>query len=448
MIIQRKRIQHLLFIVDIVICILSLFVAMYLRFDEIPTKQNYIAHLKIFIPVIISWILSMYIFYLYSIDVYIPAYRLLFRMFFCYIISTGIGVSFFYIFSRQLTPKRLLLIYNSIVLVLIFGWHLTCKKIFTNKIFKNNYIFIGYSPDVKSLLEITKTKYYGNFVCSGIYDEFSKASTIKTEQELEKTLKNQNIKTVVIKSNYKLTQSLSNILLNSLANKTVFYSLPEFYEIISRKIPLGSISDGWILNKINKSENFLYSKIKRLTDVVLSILLLTVTSPLWILASIIIPLETKGPVIFKQKRLGLNAKEFVLYKFRSMRVENNTLIFTAKNDPRITRFGKFLRKTRVDEIPQLINVIKGDMSLIGPRPERPEYAKELQKQIPFYNQRLIMRPGITGWDQVSGEYHSPTKEDTYKKLQNDLYYIKNCSLNLDFSIAMKTIATMFMREGI
>lgn len=448
MIIQRKRIQHLLFIVDIVICILSLFVAMFLRFDEIPTKQNFIAHLKIFTPVIISWILSMYIFYLYSIDVYIPAYRLLFRMFFCYIISTGIGVSFFYIFSRQLTPKRLLLIYNSIVLVLIFGWHLTCKKIFTNKFFKNNYIFIGYSPDVKSLLEITKTKYYGNFVCSGIYDEFSKASTIKTEQELEKALKDQNIKTVVIKSNYKLTQSLSNILLNSLANKTVFYSLPEFYEIISRKIPLGSISDGWILNKINKSENFLYSKIKRLTDVILSIFLLTITSPLWILASIIIPLETKGPVIFKQKRLGLNAKEFVLYKFRSMRVENNTLIFTAKNDPRITRFGKILRKTRIDEIPQLINVIKGDMSLIGPRPERPEYAKELQKQIPFYNQRLIMRPGITGWDQVSGEYHSPTKEDTYKKLQNDLYYIKNCSLNLDFSIAMKTIATMFMREGI
>ncbi len=448
MIIQRKRIQHLLFIVDIVICILSLFAAMFLRFDEIPTKQNYIAHLKIFIPVIISWILSMYIFYLYSIDVYIPAYKLLFRMFFCYIISTGIGVSFFYIFSRQLTPKRLLLIYNSIVLVLIFGWHLICKKIFTNKYFKNNYIFIGYSPDVKSLLEITKTKYYGNFVCSGIYDEFSKASTIKTEQELEKALKDQNIKTVVIKSNYKLTQSLSNILLNSLANKTVFYSLPEFYEIISRKIPLGSISDGWILNKINKSENFLYSKIKRLTDVILSILLLTITSPLWILASIIIPLETKGPVIFKQKRLGLNAKEFVLYKFRSMRVENNTLIFTAKNDPRITRFGKILRKTRIDEIPQLINVIKGDMSLIGPRPERPEYAIELQKQIPFYNQRLIMRPGITGWDQVSGEYHSPTKEDTYKKLQNDLYYIKNCSLNLDFSIAMKTIATMFMREGL
>ena len=107
-----------------------------------------------------------------------------------------------------------------------------------------------------------------------------------------------------------------------------------------------------------------------------------------------------------------------------------------------------MRKTRIDELPQLINILKGDMSLIGPRPERPEYAIELQKQIPFYNQRLIVRPGITGWDQVSGEYHSPSTEDTYKKLQNDLYYIKNSSLSLDFSIAMKTIATMFMREGL
>ena len=131
-----------------------------------------------------------------------------------------------------------------------------------------------------------------------------------------------------------------------------------------------------------------------------------------------------------------------------MREENNTYKYTTENDSRITKFGNFMRKTRIDELPQLINILKGDMSLIGPRPERPEYAIELQKQIPFYNQRLIVRPGITGWDQVSGEYHSPSTEDTYKKLQNDLYYIKNISLSLDFSIAMKTIATMFMREGI
>lgn len=448
MLVQRKHIQHLMFFIDIAFCISSLFLALFIKYNKCPTFQEYLIHLKIFIPVIISWILGMYIFYLYSIDVYLPAYKLLFRMFCCYLISAVIGISYFYVFSTRLTPKRILLIYNSLVLGLLFMWHLLCKKFFTNKYFKNKFIFIGYTPDVKSLLELTKIKYYGNFIFEGIYDENSKYATIKTEQELEEYLFKRNIKTVVITSKYKLTPSLSNMLMDAMGNKTVFYSLPDFYELIARKIPISSISEGWILNNISKAECIIYKSIKRAADIIFSILILFITSPIWLLSTFIIPLESKGPVIFKQKRLGLHSKEFILYKFRSMREENNTYKYTTENDSRITKFGNFMRKTRIDEIPQLINILKGDMSLIGPRPERPEYAIELQKQIPFYNQRLIVRPGITGWDQVSGEYHSPSTEDTYKKLQNDLYYIKNSSLSLDFSIAMKTIATMFMREGL
>ena len=448
MLVQRKHIQHLMFFIDIVFCISSLFLALFIKYNKCPTFQEYLIHLKIFIPVIISWVLGMYIFYLYSIDVYLPAYKLLFRMFCCYLISAVIGISYFYVFSTRLTPKRILLIYNSLVLGLLFMWHLLCKKFFTNKYFKNKFIFIGYTPDVKSLLELTKIKYYGNFIFEGIYDENSKYATIKTEQELEEYLFKRNIKTVVITSKYKLTPSLSNMLMDAMGNKTVFYSLPDFYELIARKIPISSISEGWILNNISKAECIIYKSIKRAADIIFSILILFITSPIWLLSTFIIPLESKGPVIFKQKRLGLHSKEFILYKFRSMREENNTYKYTTENDSRITKFGNFMRKTRIDEIPQLINILKGDMSLIGPRPERPEYAIELQKQIPFYNQRLIVRPGITGWDQVSGEYHSPSTEDTYKKLQNDLYYIKNSSLSLDFSIAMKTIATMFMREGL
>lgn len=448
MLVQRKHIQHLMFFIDIAFCISSLFLALFIKYNKCPTFQEYLIHLKIFIPVIISWVLGMYIFYLYSIDVYLPAYKLLFRMFCCYLISAVIGISYFYVFSTRLTPKRILLIYNSLVLGLLFMWHLLCKKFFTNKYFKNKFIFIGYTPDVKSLLELTKIKYYGNFIFEGIYDENSKYATIKTEQELEEYLFKRNIKTVVIASKYKLTPSLSNMLMDAMGNKTVFYSLPDFYELIARKIPISSISGGWILNNISKAECIIYKSIKRAADIIFSILILFITSPIWLLSTFIIPLESKGPVIFKQKRLGLHSKEFILYKFRSMREENNTYKYTTENDSRITKFGNFMRKTRIDEIPQLINILKGDMSLIGPRPERPEYAIELQKQIPFYNQRLIVRPGITGWDQVSGEYHSPSTEDTYKKLQNDLYYIKNSSLSLDFSIAMKTIATMFMREGL
>ena len=130
-----------------------------------------------------------------------------------------------------------------------------------------------------------------------------------------------------------------------------------------------------------------------------------------------------------------------------MRTENNSFSPTAEQDSRITKFGNFLRKSRLDELPQLLNVIRGDMSLIGPRPERPELSCELEKVIPYYRQRLIIKPGITGWDQVAGEYHSPSVEDTYKKLQLDLYYIKNQSVWLDISIFFKTIMTVFMREG-
>ena len=130
-----------------------------------------------------------------------------------------------------------------------------------------------------------------------------------------------------------------------------------------------------------------------------------------------------------------------------MKTENNNQAQTEVGDARITKLGNFLRKTRLDELPQTINIIKGEMSFIGPRPERPELADKLEESIPFYNTRLIVKPGLTGWDQVSGEYHSPSYEDTLKKLQNDLFYIKNRSLFLDFVIFLKTIATVFGRGG-
>jgi len=117
------------------------------------------------------------------------------------------------------------------------------------------------------------------------------------------------------------------------------------------------------------------------------------------------------------------------------------------NDARTTKFGNILRKTRIDEIPQIINILKGEMSFVGPRPERPDLAEELEKQVPFFNERILVKPGITGWDQISGEYHSPSREDTLKKLQYDLFYIKNRSIYLDLSIILKTIATVLSRGG-
>ena len=160
-----------------------------------------------------------------------------------------------------------------------------------------------------------------------------------------------------------------------------------------------------------------------------------------------IKLESRGPVFIKMKRIGQNNKNFRMYKFRSMKEENNARSITIKNDPRITKFGSIMRKMRIDEIPQIINILKGEMSFIGPRPERPEFIIELEKQIPFYRQRLIIKPGLTGCDQTSGAYHSASPQDSLEKLQYDLYYIKNRSFALDLDILLKTVNIILKRQG-
>jgi lipopolysaccharide/colanic/teichoic acid biosynthesis glycosyltransferase len=179
----------------------------------------------------------------------------------------------------------------------------------------------------------------------------------------------------------------------------------------------------------------------------MAVFLLAITLPFWPLLILLIRLESPGPALFTQARVGYLGKPFVIMKFRTMRTGDNDFGPTEPGDNRVTRLGNFLRKTRLDEIPQFFNVLAGSMSFIGPRPERPELVEELEQAVPFYRQRLLVKPGLSGWDQVSGEYHSPSVEDTYNKLQYDLYYIKNMSLFLDISIFFKTLVTVFRRAG-
>jgi lipopolysaccharide/colanic/teichoic acid biosynthesis glycosyltransferase len=162
-----------------------------------------------------------------------------------------------------------------------------------------------------------------------------------------------------------------------------------------------------------------------------------------------IKLDSPGPVLFKQVRVGKGDKEFIIYKFRSMRrdaEQKSGAVWARENDNRITRFGQFLRKSRIDEIPQLFNVLMGSMSLIGPRPERPEFVKDLKKVVPYYAERHFVKPGITGWAQVCYPYGASV-EDAFEKLRYDLYYIKNYSLWLDFKIMFKTVSVMLKKMG-
>ncbi|MGE7636514.1 sugar transferase [Peribacillus frigoritolerans] len=204
-------------------------------------------------------------------------------------------------------------------------------------------------------------------------------------------------------------------------------------------------SDRGVYNHLNSSKYRFYFALKNISDFTLALIGLIVTLPILLLFSLAIILETKGPAFFLQERVGKNGKLFYIIKLRSMytNAEKNGAQWATKNDPRVTKVGFFIRKTRIDELPQLINILKGDMSLIGPRPERQIFTEQFNKEILGFKSRLAVKPGITGWAQVNGGYDITPKE----KLILDLHYIKNLSFIIDIKIIFKTIKVVFSGDG-
>lgn len=220
-----------------------------------------------------------------------------------------------------------------------------------------------------------------------------------------------------------------------------------FYEKISGKIPLAGLNPSALI--FGEGFDWPTKAAKRAVDLVLSLFCLALTAPLFVVLPILIKLTSRGPVFYRQERAGLHGRRFTLLKFRSMRdnAENpGTPVWATEGDPRTTALGGFMRKFRLDELPQMLNVLQGSMSVVGPRPERPEFIQSLQHEIPYYTLRLMVKPGITGWAQVMFRYGASIK-DTEEKLQFDLYYIKHMSVAFDFRIAFKTVRTVLLGEG-
>ena len=222
-----------------------------------------------------------------------------------------------------------------------------------------------------------------------------------------------------------------------------------FYEGINGKIRLDSLKPSWLIFSDGFKKSWVSVAIKRLSDISTAGLGLIVMSPIMFLTAILIKLDSKGYVFFKQERVGMDGEGFALLKFRSMREDaelKSGPVWAKKDDDRITRVGRFIRKTRIDELPQLINVLKGDMSLVGPRPERPFFVAQLKEKIPFYSLRESVRPGVTGWAEICYPYGASV-EDAFEKLQYDLYYIKNRSFLLDLTIIFETVRVVLLGKG-
>ncbi len=451
--------QFFLLFIDIILLIVSLRTALILRYLSIPNPEIWQQNLKFFIPVFILWILIFYINSLYDFRKIINQNRLFKQSIKSVLIAFFISIIFFYIIqSPTINPKTILLIFAIIYYFLFLTWRLLFLLLNKKYLSTINIAIIGYNEIIlKTIQAIKKNKQLGyniKFIVSEknnvLVDIAENYDLIINEDinQLSRAIKEHKINIVILEKDISQMKELQKTLFNLLPTGISYRNLIKFYEEISGQIPIEILNKGWFLENLDLANKKNYERIKRLYDFFIASMVLLITLPFWPFIILIIKIESRGPIIFKQTRAGKNCQHFNFYKFRTMYEENNNRKMTEKNDKRITKFGKFMRQTRIDEIPQLINVIKGDMAFVGPRPERPELIKELSKNIPFYGIRNLIKPGITGWDQISGEYHSASIKDTYKKLQYDLYYIKNRSVYLDISIFLKTIKTALSNEGI
>ena len=230
---------------------------------------------------------------------------------------------------------------------------------------------------------------------------------------------------------------------------TPVHNLPTFYERLKGEVPLESMKASWLIYGGGFTQGYIRAFAKRMFDIFSASILLLTLWPIMILAALAIKIEDRGPIFFQQERVGLFGRTFFCIKFRSMRTDaekDGVARWASTNDNRITRVGAFIRKTRIDELPQLINVLRGDMSMVGPRPERPTFVDMLERDIPFYAIRHSVKPGVTGWAQVRYAYGASV-EDSKRKLQFDLYYVKNNSVFLDFFILFETVRVVIFGEG-
>jgi sugar transferase (PEP-CTERM system associated) len=225
--------------------------------------------------------------------------------------------------------------------------------------------------------------------------------------------------------------------------------LPRFFERVHQRVPIASLKASWLIYGNGFRQTWLRSVVKRAFDVVVAIALLPIALPLMLVIAVLISLDGGAPIIYRQQRVGRGGKAFTMFKFRSMTKDaekEGQASWASINDARVTAIGRFMRRTRIDELPQLFNVLRGEMSFVGPRPERPTFVAMLTEQIPFYAVRHSVKPGLTGWAQVRYTYGG-NLEESVKKLEYDLYYVKNHTLLFDVLILLKTVRVVLLGEG-
>jgi lipopolysaccharide/colanic/teichoic acid biosynthesis glycosyltransferase len=383
---------------------------------------NLEVHLKAFTFILPFWLLVFYSNNLYSLY---SSQKFSVRIIRSFIAGIIISVLFFYFSpSLKITPKTNLALFSFFFLSLF----LISRLVFLDYFLPKNKLKILFivPKELKEKIE----------------EDIKNLEIFEIVEILEKIpddekYYHQNTDLVVISRKIYINHQLKNII-EKFGFKVPIMELIDFYERYLNRIPIEEIDEYWILKEIINPENSLQVLIKRILDIIFALIIGVLSLPLLPFIILGIYISSPGPVIFKQKRIGKDNKEFVLYKFRTMKNLKDLGIWAKENDERIFLFGKILRRLHLDEIPQIINILKGELSFIGPRPEQVHIVQELAQKIPFFNIRHIIPPGITGWAQVNYKY-ARSVEESKIKFEYDLYYLKNRNIFLDILIFFKTI---------
>lgn len=347
----------------------------------------------------------------------------------------------------------------AIVVVFIVSWRIAYAQILKRGLFDQNIILLGSGKLSKDIISEIRGKRDCGYKIAAAVEEHTASNKYHDKKmkyicqdgydALCEQAKNLNAKKIVVAIEEKRKGYPVNALLECRVAGINVLEGASFYEMLAGKLSVEQINPAWLIF----SDGFQKSKtrvvFKRFTDIVLSFAMLVVLSPILSLLSMLIKIDSPGPVFFSQERVGERGRVYRVHKFRSMckDAEKKTgPVWAQTDDVRVTRIGKFIRKWRIDEIPQLWNVLKGEMSFVGPRPEREHFVKELEIKIPYYGERFTVKPGVTGWAQVCYPYGASV-EDAKEKLNYDLFYIKNMSFLMDLMIIMRTVKTVIFGHG-
>jgi exopolysaccharide biosynthesis polyprenyl glycosylphosphotransferase len=408
------------------------------------------------------FIVAVHMVFFYFADVYdLRRDMLSLRYFTAVVLAVGLSLLFlgvcFFLFPTLKYGRAITLIHVLFLIVLVMGWRYIFTRFVKTMPGRRPVLLVGIEKCTVEVAQELMSSGQHNYRLAGYVSEKGHQQEMDTAgvpflggpNEIGPIVQEHQVQEVVLAPSSEKNGRLVRSLIRIGYDGVLVFDAVSFYERLTGKIPFDHLTDIWLLTHSLGNVRFFQWRMKRMMDIGLASVGLVLSSVALALAMIAIKLSSPGPIFYRQKRLGRNGMPFTLIKLRTMvpNAEGSTgAVLAGKNDPRVTRVGRFLRSTRIDEIPQLWNVLKGDMSLIGPRPERPEFVEQFEKLIPYYTERLAVRPGITGWAQVKYPY-AATLEETKQKLQYDLFYIKNMSLIFDLLIIVMTIKTILFAKG-